>query len=337
MALILDRYPLDYRSEIITRLTPLIQRGESMCLVGLAGVGKSNLATFLQQPEVKANYFKSEAERTDVVYLSCLPGGQPKDEVLNGLLLRTWRVVSKAKPDLSELPSTDRAPLYALQNLLEDVCRVRNRRVVYVLDEFESLIRHQPPGIFDDFRALRDEHRTSGNVVFIIITNRMPQLVPGPDRFASGKFFQILRNNVFCLPPYRDVDADSMLNVLLKQDGNADIDAQDRARLLLFSGGHSWLLAALFKQLAPTFHASARDYLQLVTSSVRVNWVCEQIWLSLHAEEQQALQAIVRQQPVSEPMLGFLETRGLIRDRNTPVLFSPLFQEYIQQVKLAGP
>ncbi len=284
MSLILDRYPIDYRSEVVSRLMPLIQHGESMCLVGLAGVGKSNLATFLQQPEVKAHYLpEPDAKRTEIVYLSCLPGGQPKDEVLSALLLRTWRIAARFEPGRPELPPTDRAPLYVLQNLLEDVCRVRNRRVVYILDEFESLIRHQPPGLFDDFRALRDEHRTSGNVVFVVITNRMPQLIPGPDRFSSGKFFQILRSNIFSLPPYRDTDADSMLDVLLKQAGYSAIDAQDRARLLRFSGGHSWLLAALFKQLAPTFHASARDYLPLVASSGRVNWVCEQIWLSLHA------------------------------------------------------
>ncbi len=47
------------------------------------------------------------------------------------------------------------------------------------------------------------------------------------------------------------------------------------------------------------------------------------------------MQTIVQQQPVSEAMLDFLEARGLIRERNPLTMFSPLFWEYIQRVKLA--
>ncbi len=91
MTLILDRYPIDYRREVVENVFATTASGYSMCLVGLAGSGKSNLVTFTRQPEVVRHYAVDAptAESTIVCWMSCLQAADSPArfyaEMLNGL------------------------------------------------------------------------------------------------------------------------------------------------------------------------------------------------------------------------------------------------------------
>ena len=125
MTLIQNRYPIEYRSEIVQPLMAAVCQGESACLVGLAGVGKSNLVHFLEQPEAKKHYLpEGIADRTHFVSLSCRPGGQPKEEIFGAMLTAVWLVASRQGYDLTRSAPVGSAYYQMLRNVLRDFCDV---------------------------------------------------------------------------------------------------------------------------------------------------------------------------------------------------------------------
>jgi hypothetical protein len=335
MALILGRYPLEYRSEVVSLLMASVQRGDSACVVGIAGTGKSNLVHFLAQAEVKQHYLPAgEASRTHFVPLSCLPGIQPKDSIFEAMNQWAWEIAKGLNQELEDRSPAGVAPLQVLRGVLRMTGHGLNQRLVFVFDEFECLIRHQSPGFLDDLRTLRDDHRTSGNLVFIVLTHRLPQVVPGLEPLRASKFFGVIRDHIYPLTPYREADSQGMLDFLLQKEGNAlRIPAQIRKRLIFFSGGHPALLGALFEELKPEFGVAAFTASTLPEKS-RIRDVCADIWQNLHTEEQVALCAIVQDQAIDPEMKTFLCRRGLLLNNPSSVFFSPLFRGYVERHQL---
>ena len=333
MALIQNRYRIDYRAEIVRPLMAAIRRGESVCLVGLAGVGKSNLVSFLEEPEVTKHYLPDLSDRTHIVWVSCRSADQPKEEIFEALLTRVWLVARRQGYDLADIAPAGTAKYRMLQNVLGEFCGAHGQRLVFVLDEFEGLIQQQPEDFFDDLRALRDDHRPSGQLTFVTITHRMPQVVPGRTIFGQTKFFALLRDHIYPIPPYRFADADEMLNVLLQKTEGLEIVPEDRQRLIAVSGGHSGLLRDVFSVVTPNFGMSIPKLLRLGSSSERVREMCNQIWTHLHRDERQALRSLARNQAISPETTGFLQRRGLLRDGASPTFFSPLFGEYVSSIQ----
>jgi hypothetical protein len=335
MALILGRYSTEYRSEIVGPLMTMIRHGDSACLVGMAGVGKSNLLHFLQQPEVSQHYMPSEADRTRFVPMVCWSGTQSKDSFVNLMVQWTWNVASSLETQMAGAPPIGAPPLYLLRNVLQVVCQKHNLRLVYILDDFDCLIQHQEPDFFNDMRSLRDEYRASGNLVFIVITHTLPQLVPGLQPLNKSRFFDILQDRIYSLPPYRNTDAAAMLQVLSDSKDNCPIQAVDRDRLIAYSGGHSGLLGALFHELYPDFTLSRSRLGRLVETSQKLRTSCEQIWEHLLLEEQQTLCSLVMGQPTPLQMEEYLCRRGLLADSSPARIFSPLLGEYIRRFHIS--
>jgi hypothetical protein len=310
----------------------MIRHGDSSCLVGIAGVGKSNLVHFLEQPKVKQHYLPaSEADRTHFVPMACWSGTQSKDSFLNLMVQWTWNAASSLDPGMEDAPPRDQAPLFLLRRVLQGVCGTYNRRLVYIFDEFDCLIQHQESDFFNELRGLRDEYRASGNLVFILITHTVPHLVRGRQPLNKSKFFEIVRDRIYSLPPYREADAAAMLDVLSERKDNGVIEPVDRDRLIAFSGGHSGLLGALFHDLWPDFALPRSRLARLVENSQRVRTSCEQIWDHLLLEEQQALLLLAKGQTMPLQMEEYLCRRGLLADSSPARIFSPLFGEYVRR------
>jgi AAA domain len=332
MALILGRYSIEYRSEIVRPLMTMIRQGESSCLVGMAGVGKSNLVTFLQQPEVREHYMPAaEAARTRFVPIACWSGVQSKDSFYHLMVQWTWNVAASLEPQMPDAPPTQGPPLFLLRDILQTVCRQHACRLVYILDEFDCLVQNQAADFFNELRGLRDEYRATRNLVFLPITLTPPQLVRGRQPLSKSKFFEIVQDRIYALPPYREADAAAMLRTLSERKDDCVIEPADRDRLIAYSGGHSGLLWALFHELHPDFTLSRPRLGRLVENSQRVRTSCERIWEHLLPEEQQALGALARGQAAPLQMEEYLCRRGLLVDASPVRIFSPVFGEYIRR------
>jgi hypothetical protein len=333
MSLILNRFPADYRAEIVTELMTVVQHGDSACLVGLAGVGKSNLARFLEAPEVvQRSLPASEAARIHFRRIDCSPDIDRAQ--LYEHMAEVVRILIHQAGMQSGLPADGEAtPFFKLRHLLKHLCEKHQHRIVLIFDEFESMARNQDPQFLQDLRTLRDDHRTTRNVVFLVITHRMPHLIGGqPALGKQSKFFEMIQEHIYALSPYQRADADSMIDDLVRRRGATPAPIKPDHRTLLWglSGGHSGLLAALFNELYPMFSKSIYKLLKIVHHPSAMQSACEHILRHLHTEEVEALQAIVLGQHISAEMLLFLRKRGLIRYESAPVIFSPLLAEYVR-------
>ena len=311
----------------------MIERGESACVVGLVGTGKSNLVHFMREREAQRLYLGEQADRLHLVTLSCLPGTDPKETIYEAMTECARQIARERDGEADEVAAGAVSPLQALRAILEVTCGALDQQLVFVFDEFDCLLQNQPAGFFDDLRVLRDDHRTTGNVVFLVITRVLPQLRRGPEPFRDSKFFQLIRDRIYPLPPFREVDAVCMLDdVMNRQKAHFDFPLRLRKRLAGLAGGHAGLLLSLYETLKPDFSDTA-SLPEALAAAPRVATACAEIWTDLHWQERDALIELARDQPVDEAMRSYLCRRGLLSANGSRAIFSPVFREYIRSMR----
>lgn len=333
MSLILNRYPITYRAEVIERLMPAVQHGHSVAIVGLAGVGKSNLITFIKQPEVLSYYLPaSQANRTHFLHLHCLPGNQPREQLFGAITQMLVALALRLQLTPPSLPASLETQ-QQLSLLLNFLCVDHNQRVVLVWDEFDALLRGQTSDFAEVLRSLRDDHRASGNLVYVTITHVLPQLIRQEASFKTGKFFELVKNQIYPLPAYNRADSESMLDALLRQAGQpvTDLNPVIRGNLYAMTGGHSGLLKAIFDALSPNFSLARLDGRRLVAQNGEVRGVCAKIWRHLHRDEQQALGQVVHGGVLPATAEEYLVRRGLLVRQSQAQLFSQLFAFHVAE------
>ena len=328
MELILDRYPISYRREVVEYVFATTAGGYSLCLVGLAGSGKSNLVTFTKQPEVVRHYAPDAgaAGNMTVCWMNCLQAAESPArfyaEMLNGLQPAAEQIGYT-------LPSIRGGSGYVeVRTAVRHLCQTAGQRIVYILDEFECLIRQQPLYLFEELRNVRDEVRTPPRFAYVFITHRMPHRVAGSQPFENSSLYRLICDNMVAFGPYRPEDAQAMLDVLITREKLA-VEDVDRNRILMMSGGHAGLMYALVMALKPHFNMPARRLLELAMVGGPVRKACEHIWKHLHSTERAALLGIARGELPALWLGEFLYKRGLVDGMQAPVIFSPLFREYV--------
>lgn len=325
------RYPAEYRKDVIHILTQKVMHAESVCLVGLAGVGKSNLAGYVDLPEVRRRYLGSEAEHTRFLNVSCPSGATDPDDVFRAIFDAVLNLAGTIAPGKLDQPVAGVSLFQALRSALKFLCDAHDQRIVFVLDEFEEAIRRQPADLFDGLRTLRDDQRASGRLQYVVITHLLPQSVLSNPPFHSTRLFNILRDNIYPLPPYRDDDAMWMLGDLCARANGLELSPRATRELLAYSAGHAGLLRALFGDLEPDFDVAQRRMLRLVEQDSRTCHSCERIWTHLHRDEHDALRWLAAGRTIEPEWASYLHRRGLLADRSPhSAVFSPLFRRYIE-------
>jgi hypothetical protein len=207
-------------------------------------------------------------------------------------------------------------------------CETARQRIVIILDEFESLIRHQPLEFFEELRNVRDEVRTTNRFAYVAITHRLPHRVVGNQRFENSKLYELLREQMYALGPHPRADALSMLHALAAKE-NLTIDPAYLDRICVAAGGHARLLYAIFETIKPNFAVSSPRLAQLAAEEGMVRAACEKLWLHLHSSERAALCSLAAGGRPDPWLLEFLYKRGLITSTQTPYLFAPAFAVYV--------
>lgn len=330
MALILNRYPLDFRCEIVQPILTAAVQGASVCVVGLAGAGKSNLVKFIKQPQVLAHYLpQSLAENTHLLEIQCRPSMQSSATFYRALLNELQPVARRVQVPLT-VPKGD-VDYYAVREAIRQLCGTAAQRIVLLLDEFECLIQNQPLEFFEELRNLRDEVRTGSCFAYGAITHRLPHRVAGYQRFENSKLYELLRGHIYPLGPYSAADAASMLNVLAAGEATP-VDPGYLERIRVAAGGHSGIMRAIFATVRPQFKASSPRLAQLAAEDGEVRQACDHLWQHLHSSERRALLDLAAGHLPEPWLLDFLYKRGLLTSIKTPHFFAPAFAVYVESL-----
>jgi len=327
----LERYPPTYRAPQARQVMTWIQAGQSGCLVGLRGAGKSNLARFLLRPDVRQHYLGPAWANTAFVLVDLLALVEPTEWAVYELILDRLAGMGAALAALAALHqevtrSRDRLTAQrAVERGVAILCQPPARRIVLLLDEFDAVFRDLDPSLFRCLRAIRDAHKGQVSYV-VIVTDDLADL--RDDLAGVDHFYRLVSRNVCDLGPYGEADARQMIHHLAARR-SVELDEEDATRLVQLSGGHAGLLKAILSQsqgagLAATGPALCDEPI--------VRAECRQIWDSLAASQQEALRGLAGGSPVDRRALQRLARRGLVRQDPTETrIFSPLFADYVRQ------
>ena len=332
-----DRYTITYRAAEARQVMSWIKAGQSGCLVGPRGTGKSNFLRFLLHKDVRQHYLEQEQADFVLVLIDLLALTERTGWAVYELVLdRLWDQLSPS--DVEEMASLHRqvtrsrdplAAERAVEQCVSLLCRRPAQHVVLLFDQFDAVFRTLDPALFRCLRAIRDAHK--GQVCYIVsVTTELAHLRDDLDDVEH--FIRLVSRNVCGLGPYREPDARRMIRHLASQR-SIELDGEDTARLVELCGGHAGLLKAVLSLLWDPYYGGNLGALAPdLHDEAAVRAECRKVWDGLSGSEQATLCAIARGAQADSHTLRRLQRKGLVREGPSDYpIFSPLFTRFVHR------
>lgn len=211
-----DEYPASYRSNEISRILSAVKAGESVCLLGLSGSGKSNLVGFLAKRVQTGPHF---------VLIDCNHLSQSEPTALFSAIQRSLLPGSSAD-----------ASLPALFTTVNQSLSVHPQGICIILDRFEAFDSATPAfqQLAANLRALRDQFKYQ---VTYLISSRRPLEV-------GSELAELFFANTFWLGPLSQADALWSISQYSQRKG-LSWSKTECQQIFTLSGGYSSLLRAI--------------------------------------------------------------------------------------------
>jgi hypothetical protein len=340
--------PIDLRKEILVPFFEYIKGAESFYVVGGASMGKTRLLDFIMREDVRYRYLGKEADqvwliRVDMNRLAIrneawafyelllssivleLVNHQVSEDLRNELMEMNTKVIEGR-----ELLLTLRVFEMAVNQLCQGETKAK---LCFLLDEFDETYRTLSPYTLSQLRAVRDANKYC--VLYGIFLRDLPErLRPALD---NEDFYELISRNMLGIGPYTKMDT---LKIIQKVEGrrNYPLTPPQREQIYEASGGHIGLAQTLLGILIEDLQASQKfampDWLDWFGKQQDCIEECRKIWKGLSSDEQKGLSTFVKEGYNSIPAdtAKLLSAKGLLNTRNTPFLFSPIFELYVRNL-----
>ncbi len=321
--------------------------GESASIIGISGVGKSNLFNHLRDPQTQAAYLDNSTVTTVIVKANFHYIPDFSDRSIYSLILEQLELL-EGDADRLGLSPQDIEQISQYHELLldakDDVLKVQRyfklalrvllgqskRRLVFLFDQFDDVYQEAEPRLFANLRGLREAYKY--HISYLVFTRDMlPNLIEMDA--AREEFYELLASNIMGLKPYAKSDAMSVLDRVAKRNQLALTD-ELRDCLYDLAGGHAGLLRAALlgsaqHNLTNQLHGPNVANRLLQISGVEME--CEKLWRSLSTHEQRTLMGIAQSFNTAQDanVVSQLQIKGLLAEEDTAVIFSPLFARFV--------
>lgn len=337
-----ERYTLSYRAVEAQQLMDWVRAGQSGCLIGLRGAGKSNFLRFLLRKDVQLHYLGQDQVNFAFILINLLSltertEWEVYDLVLERLLgqLCPAGVDKDAADEMSSLHRRvrrSRDPFTAqraLEQCVDILCQRSAQRIVLLFDEFDAVFGTLAPSLFRCLRAIRDAHKEQ--VCYIVVVAHDLACLRR-DLAQVEHFYRLVSRNICGLGPYNETDARQMMRHLASQR-SVVLNKENETRLIELCGGHAGLLKATLSLLWDVHHeTNLAELAPALNDEPVVRAECQKVWDSLSEGEQAALCALASGEQVDPQALHRLKRRGLVREeRSGTCLFCQLFADFVHQ------
>lgn len=333
----IPRYPPTFRQDEIQLICQSALTGESLCFVGLAGSGKSNIMNFLcvDPYGYKSRYLGQQPEQ--VLFL-CI-----NTEAWDGSALSLWELLyselwqqtqmwAPAEPESKIIQLSEEARVFSkLQEQVDLVCGTHQSQLMFILDDFDRVIEVGPLSMLEQLNRLRSSHR--GRVSYLIFTKKLPHVLGRAHNLErNSKFYDLFKNHVYALPLYGSHDVRQML-LHLNSLNNNQLGRDELLNIEALCGGHARLLRLLFdawlREPPPHDVPIERYY----AHHPDLQKECARILHGLHRHERRVAVALARgeENQADWGVIYHLQRRGLLIKMNPPHWFSPLMAIYLQE------
>lgn len=338
-----------FRQTETEKLFKWMLAGESASIIGISGVGKSNLFNHIRDPYTQAHYLGELDVNTIIVRANFHYIPDFTDRSIYSLILEQLELLDAEAERLNlSQKEIDQISTYheALLNAYDDVLKVQryfklalrvllgqpNRKLVFLFDQFDDVYQEAESRLFANLRGLREAYKY--RLSFLVFTrDMMPNLIEMDQ--AREEFYELLASNIMGLKPYAKADAFSLLERVAERNKLALPDDL-RDRLYALAGGHAGLLRAAL--LGATQHKLVGQLHQdnAATQLLKIPGVemeCEKLWRSLSAHEQRTLMANVQsfKAAMDNLVVSQLQIKGLMSQDETAALFSPIFAAFVAE------
>ncbi len=308
-----------------------VERGEHCSIVGFNNMGKTAVLRAIPGllPDVLA------------VYIDCNRVLEWTELGFYELVVRS--ILDRLPPDAGCRAETQRVhtTLVAPTTMLEDAFAFVNAvrcvidamgRVVFLLDEFDDLLRRLDARVFLNLRGLADQYGT--NLSYVTATSHRLPLI----RADVEPFYELFNYRTRYLAPFTQEESRKHVLAYAEQLG-VTVDDADVAFIYTQAGGHPGLLRAityLFSELSDEGVAPGaerrRQAEARLARSPNVQDECAAIWNELLPIEQDALaQALSGQEP-AEPAATYLRAKHLLHSGpRGEQLLGPVFADYVSR------
>lgn len=332
------RYTATYRRDEITLICQAAREGDSVCLVGIAGTGKSNITNFLHVDPYayKVNYLDRE---TGSIHFPVVDGntwdGTPEGlwtQMATALAETTAHLQSPTPDPKIAFISADQRAFSELKQRLKALCQQQAQKVMFILDDFDDVIRRGPLDLLEQLNALRSDGNRD-QLSYLLFTKRLPHILgqAHPLR-GKSKFYDLFSQHIYALGPYTPEDEHQML-LHLNEGAGKPLRQQELATIKSLAGGHARLLKILFdswRAEPPT----SQEYLKYFLQKSDINEECNRIFIGLHPDEQDVLQRLVNGNITvdDDAFIDHLIRRGMLHKNELISWFSPLFRAYVESL-----
>ena len=338
-----------FRQPETEQLFKWMQAGESASIIGISGVGKSNLFNHIRDPQTQAQYLGELNGNTIIIRANFHYVPDFSDRSIYSLILEQLEMLDSDAERLGITPQDiEKISQYheMLLDSQDDILKVQRyfklalrillgqpakRRLVFLFDQFDDVYQEAEERLFANLRGLREAYKY--RISYLVFTRDLIPNLLDLDA-AREEFYELLASNVMGLKPYARRDAMSVLERVASRNQFTLID-ELRERLYALAGGHAGLLRAAL--LAVAHHNLNQQIYQdnAVAELLNVPGVdmeCDKLWRSLSTLEQKTLMATAQgiTATLEDTAVPQLQIKGLLTEGETAVIFSPIFARFIK-------
>jgi hypothetical protein len=329
---VIPRYPRTYRQDELRLICEYARAGKSLCFVGVAGVGKSNMTNFLRfDPyHYKQNYLQDTTETLLFPWID----GNAWDQSAQGLwemMLDDLKQLTRDLPSPPSDPKIVQLPFMALRARIEWLTREQNRQIMFILDDFDKVLQSGPLSLLEQFSTLRQAGNRN-RLCYLIFTKKLPAVLGRCHPLTgNSQFYNLFKNDIYALEPYRHDDTMQMLNFL---NENASKPLRTKDLVVIgekLSGGHAGLVKVVFELWRRQAPDPEQSEAYILAAKPEVRNECQRIFEQLHPREQKEAKLLVQGKTTDPKIIDLLVRRGLLVEGDRLEWFSPLMREYLKR------
>lgn len=323
-------YPDTARFDEIQKITDFIKEGKSCQLLGIPGVGRSTVLSFLEHNKaIRLKHLGAGAEDTTHFVTANFSEirNRPLFDVMKYLFLNLTESLrergmleeNKAVGDTfrEHLSFHDEFLLFqGFKEAVDYMALNRKITIIFLFDRFEEYVPAISTEFFTNLRTLRNRAKYRFNVVFSV--NRPLETSLEPALLAD--FYEFVAGNMVYMK-LLDLDTLKFRISQTEKITGKNLSESDFQKIIDLTGGH----AKLSKLAAEVFLANgggAGDPGELLLSQKSIQGGLLEIWFSLTpAEQADILEENFEDKDVTE----YLEDVGLIKDKKIQI---PLLSLY---------
>lgn len=319
-------FPPDSRSGEIEKMLSYIKAGNSVQLISLPGVGRSNIMGLLSYQKAARTFHLGDQEsKFHFVMMNFSEiKGRPLIEATKYLFLELLDSLQERKMDElykytqnlfhESLKTNDELVLFqGLKKTIDYLCLEKELTIIFLFDRFEDYLLKLEPDFFSHLRVLRDRAKYHFSVVFPV-SRPLEELV-GPEILSD--FYEFVVGNIVYVAPMDEKILNFRLDYIQKQYGKT-LNKKSLDEIISLTGGVG-KLTRICAEAILTEPETPSNIKEFLSSNNRVQAVLSEMWKAFTPYEKNLIENGLAHDS------SFLIAVGLVKNNKITI---PLLEEY---------